>query len=211
MLPLLAILLAATTAITVSALFALQDFDEACTQIETGVAAAPLRARLTGARRRVNVDVERRGVLVRDPKTQGEVREMVAFCDTAAQGDVEALREVALHGENVLAAANAIRALGRLRAVARDPELRALLADPRERIRDETILALGESRDRDAVALLEPLVSGDDAKARVLAIHALGRLGGERAEAVLRQVLESASASREDLAFVRAAMAAAKR
>ena len=148
--------------------------------------------------------VSRRGALVREPTTQAEARATVRFCDRASAHHADALRETALRAGDPLAAANAVRALGRLRLVAQDREFLDLLGDPRPRVRHETILALGESRSEAAVPFLAPLLRGGDAKARTLAIHALGRVGGADARARLREVIAEQSASREDRAFARA-------
>ena len=202
-LPVLALLLAAAGALVVFSLFALQDVEESCVVAQIATRRVAVEKRLARARSR-NAPA-RRGALIAAPSTQSEVRAMVDFCDTATSSDREALRETALHAESPLAAGNAIRALGRLHAVVRDPELVALLRDRRERVRDETVLALGESRNAEAVELLEPFVRDADRRVRLLALRAIGRVGGERAESVLRSVRDDPSASREEQAFAQAA------
>jgi HEAT repeat protein len=142
-----------------------------------------------------------------DPTTPAEVRAVVAFCDRARASDAGALRETALRGRNVLAAGNAIRALGRIGMVSSDPDLVALLRDPRERVRHEAILALGQSGDPGAVPHLEPIAMDDgDPRAQLLAIGALGRLGGPRADTRLQEILASASCTPEQIAFAREAL-----
>lgn len=208
------VLLLLFDAMVASALYAassFQDFDQTVTEIETNIAMKPLVRRAARERREAGRPAVHRRALVADPVTQDELREMIAFCDTASVADRDALREVALQSANALAAARAVRALGRLRILSEDPQILALLADPRERVRHETIVALGDSGDVDVVPLIEPLVTSEDAKVRVLAIHALGRIGGERAQAVLHRIVESSTASREDVAFARAALANANR
>lgn len=148
------------------------------------------------------------GRLVLEPATQEEVRQVVTFCDLATRADIAALREAALTAQDPLVAGNAVRALGRLRVVARDPQLAALVHDPRSRVRDETIIALGECGDRAASDTLATLAADPDPKVRVLALRSLGRLGGERAEEVARGVLAGTDASREERAFARAALQA---
>lgn len=209
LLPLLALLLAAAGAVLVAALFSMQDCQANCMVAERnlGVSAA-IRTKFVQAKSKSAI---RRGELIAEPATQSDVRAMSAYCETASPDDRSSLREIALHGTNALAVGNAVRALGRLKAVSADSELVALLADPRERVRDETILALGASGDGGVVAKLEPLTRSSDPKVRALAMHSLGRLGGERSEAAIRSVLEGASATTADRAFARAALGATRR
>jgi HEAT repeat protein len=185
-LPALAALLACSVALLVWSVFALFTFEEACVRHEGAMQSATL-ARVAAVRQRGRTQVARRGELVREPSTQAQARAMVAFCDTASPADVADLRDVALSAQSPLAAGNAVRALGRLGVLARDPALLALLEDPRPRVRDETILALGECRDPQAIAPLEAFALGSDPKARILAIRALGRIGGARARAAARR------------------------
>jgi len=104
-----------------------------------------------------------RGRLLLEAKTPDDVRAIVTFCRQAGHSDAPALRKVALTAEDPLAVGNAMRALGRLRRVARDAELVALLGDERSRVRHETVLALGASGDPSAVGALEPLLGDKDA------------------------------------------------
>jgi HEAT repeats len=198
-LPVLALLLVAAGATVVYSALALQDIEEGCVRTETIRRTTRTRMRLLRSRG----GVPRRGELIAAPSTSAEVRAMVAFCDTARPGDAAALREVALRTGDSLGASNAVRALGRLRAVAADPELPALVHDPRERVRHETILALGGSGDAPVAATLVPLTRDADPKVRLAALHALGRIGGPVARDVARDVLASPSASREEKAFAR--------
>lgn len=198
LLPVLALLLAATTGLVVYALDTSQDLDEQGVRLQCTLRAV--------AARRTRAASTTRGALIQEPVTQADARSMIRFCDRASAGQRNALRETALQAKDPLAAANAVRALGRLGAVLGDAELVALLRDPRERVRDETILALGEGRDEAAVALLAPLAQGDDPKVRTLAIRAIGRAGGGQAESALADVLRRPSATREELAFARAAL-----
>lgn len=200
-LPVLALLLAAAVASVVYMLFTFQEFEETSVQSDLSRRAAATRLRVRLAR----AGPQRRGDLVAAPATSEEVRAMVAFCDTARPSDVAALREIALGGKDTLAVANAVRALGRLRVFARDPTLAGLVRDPRTRVRDEAILALGESGSEEAAQTLEPLATDADPRVRLLALRALGRLGGERSRSVARQVLANPASTREERAFARVA------
>ena len=202
-------MLLCTMTLVAYALLVCTDVEEACVVQEqrTRVVAA---SRLRRARSSRGAYVAR-GALVAAPRDRREVGEMVEFCDTAFAGDVPALRETALTAESPLAAGNAIRALGRLHAVARDADLVRLLADRRERVRDETILALGESRDAAAIALLEPFVRADDEHVRLLAVRAVGRIGGERARSVLTDIAADPAATPATVAFARAGLTADRR
>jgi len=207
LLPVLAVLLLTTMALVSYVALASDEVEQACVeqQIHTRAAVAT-RLRVARSNRTVV-----RGALVAAPRDQQDVRWMVEYCDTATSRDVLALRDVALTAESPLAAANAVRALGRLHAVAKDPEVVKLLGDARPRVRDETILALGESRDAAASELLEPLVRSEDPHVRVLAIHALGRAGGERARRILGEVAGDPGSTSEMTAFAGAGLAASGR
>lgn len=199
MLPVLALLLGTAVASIVYALCTFQDLQETCVVAELTQRTSRIRMR----NRRARAEAPVRGDLVAAPRTPDEVRAMVAFCDTARAADVRALREVALRTGDCLGASNAVRALGRLHAVAADPEISALVHDSRERVRDETILALGESGDASVAATLVPLTRDADPKVRLAALHALGRIGGPVAKDVARDVLASSAASRDERAFAR--------
>jgi HEAT repeat protein len=185
------------------------EFEEACVvQEQQTRVAAVTRVRRARSARGTHVA---RGALVAAPRDQQDVGATVEFCDTATAADVPALRDVALTAPSPLAAGNAVRALGRLRAVAKDADVLALLGDPRERVRDETILALGESRDEAALDLLEPLARAGDEHRRDLAVRAVGRIGGERARAVLDRVASDPQAPASAAAFARAGIARSMR
>jgi len=209
MLPMLAVLSFAAMGVVSYVLLACGDFEDACAQQEQRARIATVtRVRLSRSARGICAP---RGALIAVPRDQHEVRTMVDFCDTATAADVPALRDVSLSAESSLAAGNAVRALGRLHAVAKDPELLKLLNDPRQRVRDETILALGESRDVSALVLLDPLVRTGDAHVRVLAVRAVGRIGGETARRMLEQVAADAAVTSETAAFASAGLAASGR
>jgi len=140
------------------------------------------------------------------PRTQEGVRELVRFCRAATSEHVPELRSVALSSGDPLVAGNALRALGRLHAVARDPELIALVDDERPRVRQELVFALGESGYEPAVGDLLPLLDDDDLTLHPLVLHALGRLGGARARARLRGVVADPDSTATDRAFARAAL-----
>jgi HEAT repeat protein len=129
-----------------------------------------------------------RGTLLSRADSPGQVRAVVRFCATATFTDGPALRQVALGTADPLCAGNAMRALGRLRRVADDPDLLRLLHDPRPRVRDETILALGESGRPEALAALVPFLRHAEGKVRLLASGSIARL---------RRAATEASAPRE--------------
>ena len=147
-----------------------------------------------------------RGRLLLEAKTPDDVRAIVTFCRQAGHSDAPALRKVALTAEDPLAVGNAMRALGRLRRVARDAELVALLGDERSRVRHETVLALGASGDPSAVGALEPLLGDKDAPTRLLAIRALGEIGGAEATRLLQCQETRGGATETERAFLRTAL-----
>ena len=140
-------------------------------------------------------------------QTPAELRVVVRFCREAVAADATELRSVALSSPDPLVAGNALRALGRLGAVAHDPELIALLEDSRPRVRQEVVIALGASGYPPVVEDLAPLLEEDDAVLRPLVLHALGRLGGARARALLESVLRDRETKEVDRAFARQALA----
>ena len=145
-------------------------------------------------------------VLPMEIETRADVRELRRAARTAGPEDVRALAEAALTAQDPLVAAHAVRALGRLGAVAGDPALRLLLHDPRGRVRQEVVRALGLERDRSAVPDLAELLGTADASLRPMVIQALGRIGGPEACLLLTGVLEAPGASEVDRVFARAAL-----
>ena len=137
-----------------------------------------------------------------------EVREVVRHTRQAKEEDIPALLEAALLSEDPLVAGNAIRALGRLKAVSQDTRLVALLKDPRKRVRQEIVVALGRSQDQRMVDTLLPFLSDEDETLRTLALQALGRLGGRKARDAIRSVIDNEKASTIARAFARSALAA---
>lgn len=140
--------------------------------------------------------------------TPEEVRRVVHFTRDAQRGDRSLLREMALRSQNALVAGHAIRALGRLKSVAGDPGLVALLHDPRLRVRQETVVALGLSDDSTMVGRLLPLLEAGDADLRPLVIQALGRLGDHRAVAPIRGLLRDPESTKTERVFARQAVEA---
>jgi len=146
-----------------------------------------------------------------EAKTPEEVRQVLALTRSADSGSIPVLRHMALESADPLVVGNALRALGRLKAVSRDPALAGLIRDPRIRVRQESIMALGESADPKAVEALSPLVGEHDPRIRPLVIHALGRIGGEKARGLVEGVLEDVRATPQELAFARKALSSIDR
>jgi HEAT repeat protein len=139
--------------------------------------------------------------------TPEDVQRVVGFCTAAERSQLPGLRRAALESPDPLVVGNALRALGRLRAVAGDAELVALLDDPRARVRHETIVALGHSGEASAVPRLAPVLEGEDPAARQLALQALGRLDDPAARAVLEGYAPRDTAEEP---FLRQALAASR-
>jgi HEAT repeat protein len=119
-----------------------------------------------------------------------EVRQVVRCSKNAGPEAVAELRRLALESPDPLVAGNAVRALGRLGAVTGDERVVSLLRDPRPRVRQELVMALGENRDPFALDELTGVLEAEDSSLRALAIQAIGRIGGRRAS----EILEGASA-----------------
>jgi HEAT repeat protein len=134
--------------------------------------------------------------LVYDADSPAGIEALARFCDTAGAEDGPALRRVALAERDPVCAGNAIRALGRLRAVAGDVDLLRLLHDGRENVRDQVIVALGQSGRAETIDVLEPFLRAPDAKTRILAGQAVGDLGGSKADAILKALLDERTAVR---------------
>ncbi len=95
--------------------------------------------------------------------------------------------------QSPLLAAQAIDALARLGEFGRRAADLTLLRDPRLRVRQQAVRALGASGDRSHVpALLETLATHSDLAP--LVAHALGQLGGPAAEAALAELRASGDA-----------------
>ncbi len=119
-----------------------------------------------------------------EPATPADVREILRYCAAAGSDQVADLRRAALESSHPLVVGNALRALGRMEAVMGDPDLLALLADDRTRVRQELVMALGVSDDPAAVELLSPILDSEPSL-RPLVIQALGKLGGDEAHTIL--------------------------
>ncbi|MEW6747827.1 MAG: HEAT repeat domain-containing protein [Planctomycetota bacterium] len=146
------------------------------------------------------------GELMLAAKTPEDVREVLRIERDAGQDDVPLLREMASLSEDPLVVGNAIRALGRLCAVSQDSALLALLDDPRCRVKQELVVALGRSGDPSALPRLLSLLEQDDPGLRPLVIQALGRLGDKRAEEPLRAIAHDSQSTNTDRVFAREAL-----
>jgi HEAT repeat protein len=138
--------------------------------------------------------------------TPQEVRDILKFTGSAGQDDLPELRRLALESKDPLVAGNAIRALGRLKALVDDERLIKLLADDRDRVCQEMVMALGASESVQAVKPLAAVMEKRDPDLRALAIQSLGRLNLPEAGAVLEKLRNDPLATPVDLAFARAAL-----
>lgn len=109
-------------------------------------------------------------------ESDGDLRVFLREVKAAGREDEDDLRHLALHSKDPLVAGNAIRALGRLGLVAGDEEWTALLDDPRMRVRQEIVRALGQSKDPRVAAVLHRMSNGNDPTLRTIAIHSLAQL-----------------------------------
>ncbi len=137
--------------------------------------------------------------------THASMREVIHSTRSAGTERVPELRRAALNSDDCIVVGNALQALARLGAFARDAELLRLIEDPRLRVRQEAIRAAGISGHSSAVEPLERALAGG-APIRPLVIEALGRIGGRPSAEILEAVLADTNSSRTDLAFARAAM-----
>jgi HEAT repeat protein len=136
------------------------------------------------------------------PRTRpSEVAALVAACSAATAAELSRLRQLAASGDP-LVAGNAIRALGRMRAVHQDGALLQRLGDPAPRVRHELIAALGQCGDPTAVRRLEPLLYAKDQQSRYLAIQALVQL---HASEPLQRLLQNPGTDASTRAFAQAA------
>lgn len=136
-----------------------------------------------------------------------EVRAVVHRCREADDSAVAALREAALRAPDPLVAGNAIRALGRLHAVASPPDLLGLLDDPRQRVRQEMIRALGRGGGPDAVGILLDCVASVADEERPLVLAALGELGDHRARDDVARIAADPTRPLIERVFARTALA----
>jgi HEAT repeat protein len=134
--------------------------------------------------------------------THAAMRAVIADLQRAGAERVPELLDLACTARDPVLAGNALRALGRLRAAWR-PQVFALCADARPRVRQEAVVALGESGDPRATPALAALLLADDVTLRLLAICALRRIGGAAGTCVL-----AAHARRPSLAPVEAKLLA---
>jgi HEAT repeat protein len=146
------------------------------------------------------------GELPDEVTTPGELRNLARFVNESTREDVPGLRGLALHATDPLVAANALRGLSRLGAVADDAEILALVEDPRIRVRQEVIRALGESGSATALGTLIRQIDVEDPRLRLLVIQALGRLGDRAARKPLVEIAGSATSSEVEKVFAREAL-----
>jgi hypothetical protein len=139
--------------------------------------------------------------------TPEEARNVVRYASAAGKNAVEDLRWME-GAADPLVAGNALRALGRLGAAPADGSIQDRLDDPRPRVRQEAVVALGLSRDPGAVAALEGVLDCGEPELKPLAVQALGRIGGARALSALERRLEDPAASEVERAFAREALEA---
>ena len=135
--------------------------------------------------------------------TPEEVRQVVHFCRAATPTNAATLRRMALKSEDPLVAGNAIQALGRMKEAGNGVDFTALLRDPRPRIRQEAVVALGERGDAKAVPVLAGVLRGTDQDLRLLAIQALGKISGEDAKKLMEAFLTDPRSSEADKVFAR--------
>ncbi len=145
-------------------------------------------------------------VLSGEVRTPEELRAVVRYCRAADSSDATRLQDAALESEDPLVVGNAIRALGRLGLARGDTRIPDLLDDPRPRVRQEAVIAMGRSGDPAVVEDLAPLIKSEDSTLRTLALQALGRLGGLRAQALVKEILADSASTTSDRAFARAAL-----
>lgn len=145
-----------------------------------------------------------------EPQAPREVHHVIQYCREADQSTVPELRRLARTSRNALVVGNAVRALGRLRALTGDDELMELLDDARPRVRQEMVRALGRSSDRSLVPRLAKIVEEGDRELSPLATQALGRLGGQEARECLTALLDNESTSATVRVFARAALKASR-
>lgn len=137
--------------------------------------------------------------------TPAELRRVVHFCRSTGPQDLDELRQAALHSPDALVAGNALRALGRLGAVAGDQQILALLDDSRLRVRQELVLALGSSGAASAVSVLTPLLQGSDLEVRPLVVRSLARIGGPEARRALEALDDDPTCTEVERLLVREA------
>jgi len=119
--------------------------------------------------------------------------------------DTAELWQLALTNRDPMVAGNAVRSLGR-RGEIGGARLGALLRDSRLRVRQEAVFALGRSRDPAVVDQLAQLLATGEPHLRLLAIGALGELGGDRAHALVAAQLAAPGATATEVAFARQAL-----
>jgi HEAT repeat protein len=114
--------------------------------------------------------------------------------DAVRRRAVELLREPS--GMTVALAARVLAAIGDARGF---EKLRELTAHPDRRVREESVLALGDLVDADAREAVTRRVKDDSVAVRAAAVYALARIGGPPVVPALRQATEEALAYEREL------------
>lgn len=144
--------------------------------------------------------------LALEPGSQEDLHAWRAATQGVGAHAIAELRQVALTATHSAVVGACLSALGRLDAVVGDDALLGLLDDPRLRVRQDVVTALGHSRDARALEVLAGAAAASDAALRPLVIQAMGRIGGTRACDLLRALAIDGPASPTDAAFLRAAL-----
>ena len=134
------------------------------------------------------------------------VREVLRLTRDATPEDRVALRRAALESDDALVAGNAAKALGRLKLFSSDPELLALLSDPRPRVRQDAAQACGADGREAAVPALIAASADADAACRTLIVAALGRIGGSEARDFVLRAANDPARSETERVFAREAL-----
>lgn len=123
-----------------------------------------------------------------------EVRAVKRWTDHAERSNADELLAAALSAEDPLVVGNAIRALARL-GRCDDERLLGFIDDRRPRVRQELVLALGETRLLGSVALLVGRYEHADDSIRPLIVRSLGSIGGDEARRFLCTIRDDPSAT----------------
>ena len=103
-------------------------------------------------------------------------------------------------------AANALRALARLGGISPSDELASLVNDPRQRVRQDALRAIAASHDSRSTELFISCLNGEERDLRLVAIEALGEIGGTATIEALKDAQKNAGADELEQVLLRHAI-----
>jgi HEAT repeat protein len=132
------------------------------------------------------------------PETPEQLQEVATYTRQAGPDDVAELQRATRESESAVVVGESLIALSRLQALTIDDEFKEFLKDPRPRVRNDAIVALGMSGDPHAIEILTGLLDPEQPQVRAVALGALRRIGSAEAKRIIAEALADPKATALD-------------